>query len=446
MLRKSYFLKICLTIFITLELFIIVAFVFNPNFLSSLFEPDYICRDCNIVLISIDTLRADHLGVYGYERNTSPNIDKLASESFVFKNAYSQASLTTPSVMSLFTSLYPSVHKVCLIIHTHDYCESSLSNSDILLTEILNYYGYTTGGFIDAGQVSSFAGFSRGFDIWNEYEDRLNQTRHILETLDWLENSVDKKFFLFFHTYVVHDPYIPPKEFQQWVQNESDIYTSQKHFLNDVNLTGLGHRELFWKNVSANNSNDIKQVVALYDGEILYSDELVGMIISKLQELGVYNKTIIVFTSDHGEEFWEHGGVLHWKLYNEILHVPLIIKIPNTKTQIIEHFVSLIDVVPTILELLSINAISQFQGSSLMPIVNGEEFNNRIILSESVTHYEKAIIKNNWKLITTKNGSMELYNIKDDFYEQTILTEQFPETVDYLQRQLNVILEDIHST
>ncbi len=440
---KFNIIKFLLWIFIILELFIIAVFIFESSYFHEEMM-DGFCKDCNIVIISIDTLRADHVGIYGYNRNTTPYIDTLASESVVFKKAFSQAPSTVASHMTLFTSLYPPIHNVCFYPDLLN-CTQSLSSSHFLLAELLSFYNYSTGGFIDEGLMSSIPGFSRGFDTWIEYQSYFNQTAHLLESLDWIKNNSNEKFFLFFHTYVVHDPYAPPSNFKKWSDNNSDIYSSFIELEKDMAIFNLTDRELFWKNVSREDLNDRNQVIALYDEEILYADKIVESIVLQLKELGIYNNTIIIITSDHGEEFWEHNGILHWKLFNEILHVPLIIKIPNIQHKIINSYVRLIDVVPTIVELLDLYTLPQFQGESLTPLFI-KNMSDRVVASYGVHLYKKSFIKDNWKLIFLSNNSFQLYDLENNFYEQTNLADIYPNKVLELEQDFESFNQKIHST
>ncbi|MBU1201544.1 MAG: sulfatase-like hydrolase/transferase [Nanoarchaeota archaeon] len=441
-------MKILLFFLLFLELLVIFVLLFHPSFITGLFSDDYHCKDCNVVLISIDTLRADHLGAYGHYRNTSPNVDLLAAEGLLFEKAFSQSPLTVPSHMTMFTSLYPSVHKVCNYERSEDYCSHYLSFNYSTLAQILHDYGYVTGGFTGGGHVSELFGFSRGFDVWKEYRNRRNESetlQSIVDISNWVETVKDKKFFLFYHTYIVHDPYISPSRFHLWIDiNKTNIYLSTEEILNDFNNSEVDFRKIFWAGVNHSDPSDLKQLLGLYDGGVLYADEQVGLIIDKLKEVGVYDKTIIIFTADHGEEFLEHNEFLHWKLYNEILHVPLIIRLPGVESKKINNYVGLVDIVPTLLDFLGIFSLSQFQGVSLKPMIFGYKEAPRIVFSESVQNYRYSVISGDWKYISRKDGVVELYNITDDFYEQKNVAKNFPLVVNHLETLLNETLETIH--
>ena len=338
----------------------------------------------NIILISIDTLRADHLSCYGYQRKTSPNLDRIASEGVRFERVISQAPKTAPSHMTMFTSLYPSLHGV-----HRDYDQDiffQLSPIWQTLTEILKKAGYRTAAFTGGGQVSAGFGFERGFEIyqenmyWLEWED-------FLPVLDWLNQLKDNEpFFLFLHTYEVHDPYCPPEpynklydpDYQGWIL--SDYQELKKR-------TGKDRRSvhnLFWggkeKGVKGDRLNleliserDTQHFLALYDGEIRYTDEILGRFFKELEKRGLLgnDRTLLIITSDHGEEFREHGDFLHKRLYWETMEVPLIFYCPGIipPGKVIKGQARLIDLAPTILDLIGIPIPEQMQGVSLKDII-----------------------------------------------------------------------------
>ena len=172
----------------------------------------YACTDCNLLLISIDTLRADHLGTYGYSQETSPNIDEWARQSVVFERAFSTAEKTTDSHMSIFTGLHPSSHR---ILNTNDPALAfRLPESIETLTEVLKAADFATGGFHGGGNVDGSYGFDRGFDVYRQTQKFFTHpSKKVDLALQWLEERQAERFFLFFHTYFVHDPYIPTGEF-----------------------------------------------------------------------------------------------------------------------------------------------------------------------------------------------------------------------------------------
>ncbi|MHA1723681.1 MAG: sulfatase, partial [Promethearchaeota archaeon] len=345
------------------------AFWFNPIIYTSINR-----KNINIILISIDTLRADHLGCYGYERKTSPTIDKLAKDGVVFLNAFSTTSWTLPAHISLLTSLENRNHMV-------NKANSYLNPSIITIADILRKKGYLTYAFTGGGLVSQRFGFSKGFDFYRDYKGSklFKKSSAILYRAfeQFINKNKDKKFFLFLHTYQTHDPYGPPMPF------------ARKFLKKEFKWTNVEMQEIiFDKNGKFKNltTQEKENIISLYDGEIRYMDEcLIKPMIKELKKLNLYNNTMIIFTSDHGEEFFDHKSWLHGhSLYNELIKIPLIIKFPFSKYKNLKvnKIVRITDIVPTILDVLNINYKKQnFDGKSLVKILKNEKM-DRIFIAD----------------------------------------------------------------
>ncbi len=351
----------------------------------------------NVILISLDTLRADHLGCYGYPKNTSPNIDLLAQEGALFSQTFAHAPGTYPSHWSMMTALFPSNHYYYYHMD-HFYNPSLLTLADLLREE-----GYATSAFTGGAGVSARLGFAQGFDSYFEYKgsgvEQENLEDLYTRTQKWLQAYKNRKFFLFLHTYQIHDPYIPPEEFRQKISEEKLKWNSAQL-----------HRIFNWprgrfKSLSEKERDNL---VVLYDGEIRYTDErLIKSLVDYLKEAGLYDQTMIILTSDHGEEFYEHNGWGHsTSLYNELLSVPLIIKFPHAKyrSQKISQIVRSVDIVPTIMDILDIQVSGyEFDGKSLVPLLSGKEKKDRVFISEKrfgpMFPDRIAINKANFKLV-----------------------------------------------
>ncbi len=377
------------------------AFWFQPI----IYEPNQ--SENNIILISLDTLRADHLSIYGYHRKTSPNIDALAKDSIIFYNAIAPSSWTLPSHMSLMTSLY-SIH------HNVKKEDNILKPSIITLAQILSTNKFYCAGFTGGGFLSAHYGFSRGFDFYQENPNdalSFDAARKLAsQAINFLNYNKDKKFFLFLHTYQIHNPYFSPPPYNKLFS------TDEKQKVN-MNVEGiLGGKESYFKPLP----NYIKEnIISLYDGEIRYTDEiLIKRIIEELKKLKLYDRSLIIITSDHGEEFYEHKAWLHGHdLYNEIIRIPLIIKLPHSehKSKVINTFVSLIDIFPTILSIAKINYSNyKIDGENLIPLILGKAKSIPIIYSEvdenivSLHNTKKiAAIKQNEKIIYNEPYSYE---------------------------------------
>ncbi|MCX6577087.1 MAG: sulfatase, partial [Candidatus Aminicenantes bacterium] len=319
----------------------------------------------NVILVSIDTLRADHLGTYGYTRETSPALDSLAQDSAVFLNTFSTSAWTLPSHASMLTS------------------------------------AAFTGGVY----VGSRYGFSKGFDSFSERQGDFSvpdaAERAFQSVSEWIGQNQDKNFFLFVHTYQPHSPYDCPAPYSsEFLGHDSQL---QKVKILDY----LGGREGTFKPLSEQERQDF---IGLYDGEIRYTDErLIKPLLSRLKQLGLYNRTLVIVTSDHGEEFFDHGGWEHGHtLYNELLRVPLIMKFPGSKFRgkRIEPIVSQVDLMPTILEEMGIDDKNLgLDGRSLHPLLKGESRDDRVFFADRKSHVTDT---NTSHRITLNDGKMKL--------------------------------------
>lgn len=315
----------------------------------------------NIVLISLDTLRADYVGAYGQPLATTPNLDRFAAEGALFEHAYTTYPSTTASHMSMMTGLYPSVHGV--------YGPTQSAPRAIpMLAELLRARGYRTVAVTEDAMLAAAVGFPRGFDVYREYKTALRGTQgHVTEVVDsalgWLAENHRQRFFLFLHTYQVHGPYTPPPEY--------DVFRTQP----------AGLRE------------DFAAARRGYAGDLLYTDAEIGRLLAGLDALGEAERTVVVITADHGEELGEHGVIGHtWYMTDPVLRVPLLIRAPGAIPAGVRvaGAVSLVDVAPTILELAGGDAASSpavMQGTSLVAHVAdpaGERFRARAVYSEQL--------------------------------------------------------------
>jgi len=327
-------------------------FVYNQQseiFLTDLKPPK------GIIVISLDTLRADHLGTYGYHRNTSPHIDAFANESVVFDKAVVQAPLTLPSHMSIMTSLYPSSHGVLKK-------NNRLADEHVTLAELLREGGYKTAAFADGAFMKGSYGFKQGFDLYDG-DEWIGIARILPKAKKWLEENKANPFFLFIHCYDVHDPYDPPPPYDTIFHD----FTYTGTFV----PTTKNMQAAAWRRLKVNDE-DLRHIKALYDGGIRYTDEKIGGFLSYLEETGLLENSLVIITSDHGEEFKEHGSFLHWKLYfRPNLHVPLVMHIPNypKKGIRVRELVQSIDILPTILEIAQLPPHPEAQGRSLLPSI-----------------------------------------------------------------------------
>ena len=387
------------------------------------------CRDCNVILIAIDTLRADHLGVFGYSRNTSPNIDAFAQDARIFENFYSNAPWTLPSFSTMFTSLYPRDSRMQLP-------SDRLDDKFTTIAEILQQNGYTTVGFNSPSPLSEEQGFFQGFDSFTvvEPDGRKQDTTLIVpKALDWLNTNKNTKFFMFLHTFEVHDPFCPPGDFDKFRDNYSGT-------LDCIDITTISEHN---RGEEVLSSPDLERLVSLYDGDILHTDYNLGKLFDQLKAEGLYGNTIVIVTADHGEEFGERELIGHaYALHSELVHVPLLIRAPNFSPGIEHSSASTIDISPTILDLLGIpipsyfkgRPLTQFDGSRIIyqetsaPIELVRQL-DRIIAStqqgqievrqSDLPAYKESMIYSNWKyIVDSANSRTELYDLNSDPREE----------------------------
>ena len=397
----------------------VFSYWFNPIIYQS--SPEKL----KIILVSIDTLRADRLGCYGYSRDTSPNLDELAKESVLFRNVYAQSPWTLPSHVSILYSLNSASHQV---YYHYQKIDESLPS----LASYLRKSNFITYAFTGGGNVSSSYGFSKGFDWYGEpvrgkHEHLLpDEAGKLFEyTSGWLKKNKDKQLFLFLHTYQTHGPYDCPSPWNRAFLDEKAKWES-------LNLRKYLEKK---ENSHSFTQDEIQNIMSLYDGEVKYTDEvLLKPLISLLKELGIYKNTLLIITSDHGEEFSDHGGWEHGHtLYDELLRVPLIIKFPDSqfKGKEVSSICRSIDIMPTILEFASVKfKKNHLDGKSLRNLILKKETKDRNFISD-LAHKEIldpcpsliATNHNKYKLILDKTSegtkNIELYDLSRDPEETT---------------------------
>lgn len=333
----------------------------------------------NVILISLDTLRADHVGCYGYPRDTTPNIDQMAKDSVVFLNTFASSPWTLPSHVSLLTSLNCINHQVYQK-------EQRIDPSILTLADILREKDYFNGAITGGGFVKGLFGFNKGFDSYR-VGGSLNKPdsahKICLASQNWIRKHRDRNFFLFVHTYQIHTPYSSPSPYNEYF------------LADDAKFKRFNQRKFrfYQEDRFIPVTDKIRQnIIDLYDSGILYTDDvLIKILIEELKTLGIYDNTMIILLSDHGEEFYDHKAWAHsHSLYNETIKVPLIIKFFDSEHAgtNIKSYARLIDVMPTILDALDIDYPDQYSdGETLLDLINdrntGDE--ERIFLSELTT-------------------------------------------------------------
>lgn len=392
------------------------------------------CFNCNVILISIDTLRADHLSAYGYKLNTSPKLDKFAKESMLFKHFFSTAPWTLPSHASMLASDTPTGLKMETIF-------DKMPNNVPTLAKVLHNRGYFTYGIDSYTYVSPKWGFEQGFDEYvvdSQFKNGNDAKAIFSRAQNWLAQNRSKKFFLFLHSFDIHDPFCPPPPYADKYKGSNlsklSCITSDMIF-NNVNDKG---EQL--------TGEDLRRIETLYDGEISYTDSYLGKFLDFVKRLNLDKNTIIILTSDHGEEFGEHGawGKHADTLYNELIRVPLIIKTPFLKPTINNSTFSTIDLAPSILEFLGLPKQKGYKGVSILDSkkkrpVFFELANTQMVFRSGVSKYydvavdidpsvrlihnigkqKIGVLFDGWKLIVNFDlKNEELYNINMDYSEK----------------------------
>jgi arylsulfatase A-like enzyme len=389
----------------------------------------------NVVLITVDALRADHLGCYGYKRNTSPFLDSLVKKDAVlFTQAVSHASYTPGSMAAIATGNYYAEH------HLKGF--GGLLNSQLpTLAEILQQNGYKT---IFIGGNLFYRGLydlGRGFDFCSAGE--FSKRAVIQFAISELAGLKHKNFFMWLHYMGTHAPYLAPKGYLDIFLN--DAFFDPKRNLPAVqsDITGYGVQGIP-QHVYIDGMNNPDFYIAQYDAAIRFFDAQLKLFIGKLKDLGLYDNTIIIISADHGELLGEHGyyfghGVF---LYEPLLKVPLIIKAsPSVKKENVQQPVGAsVDIAPTILDMLGIKAGSSFDGCSLVPLISGGGKPSREFTIHDTTHEKTAIRTARWKLIrseTARSPAYELYNIQDDPQESVNLVDTEREVSESLRSVLD---------
>ncbi|MBN2105430.1 sulfatase-like hydrolase/transferase [bacterium] len=382
----------------------------------------------NVLFIIIDTLRADHLGCYGYNRNTSPNIDSLAENAIRFENAISAAPWTSPSIASMMTSQYPAF----MGFH-HDPIE--INDKFVTLAEIFKQNNYKTKGIISHVYLSSKLKFDQGFDSFDEENARdhshISSASITDKAIAYLEENKNKKNFLFLHYFDPHYDYMLHETYNFLPEYNGCYYSGQPI----ENLRAFA---------PCMDKEDIEYIIGLHDSEIAYTDEHIGRLFNKLKELDLFNNTLIIVTGDHGEEFLERGD--YWighatKLYQEMIHVPLIVKPPGATKSVAKNYFGMIDLMPMIVNIDNWTIPSENEcKKKISDFIHEYDFQNKPVISETKRKAKlQSVILNGWKTICDlENHTMKLFNLKDDPMELNNVTSEN----DSIVHVMNIILSE----
>lgn len=371
-------------------------------------------RPLNVVLVTADTLRADHLPLYGYQRLSTPNLDRLAKGGVVFEQASTVIPLTMPSHSSMFTGTFPMYHGV------RDNGGYYLDPSAVTLAETLKAHGYDTGGFVGAFVLDSRWGLNQGFDRYfddfdlNKYEKVALDTVQrpggdvLKEALGWMEGVKKERFFAWIHFYDIHTPYDPPEPFLSRYRGYPG---------------------------------------ARYDGEIAYVDSLMGQLLDWLDQNDLTDDTLVIFIGDHGESLGQHRENTHgFFIYDATMHVPFLLRTPYRQIrhgQRVHAQVRTVDLMPTILDLLGMQSPKEVQGTSLVPLIEGAS-NDLGLIAYGESYYPRNHYA--WsELKSARDGTFhfidaprpELYDIATDPNETENLASRRAGTVQQLKSDLD---------
>jgi arylsulfatase A-like enzyme len=431
----------------------------------------------NIVLITVDCLRADHLGCLGYRKDTSPFLDELARKGLLFTQAAAVANWTAPSFLALFTSTYPFSHSGRLGLH----------QGTPALAELLQEAGYRTAGFHSNPFLSPYYGFNRGFKVFSDLRrgrqrkrlfemprrvvkravggnDRLH--RMLAPVYDFAVGSnahigtqaavgrarrwikvTEAPFFLWLHLMDTHGPYLPASRL---------LSPRRAMYYSALNVKAQENR---WPDQAKRDNrlltkDERDQLVNVYDERLRCADRAIGAVYEELERQGKRSETLFIVTGDHGHAFMEHGFYGHIVgLYDELIHVPLLVLGPDPRPQRIDRPVSLIDLAPTVLDFANVRAPHSFRGRSLRALINDPTSNDSVspVFSEdarrdrSITvpvvqldpkNRSVSLRRKEWKYIYHQDGRDELYNVSVDPGETANLLEEEPELAAELQSEI----------
>lgn len=367
----------------------------------------------SVIVLDVDTLRADHLGCYGYELPTSPNIDALAAESVRFEWAFSQAPNTPPSQGSILSGLYPTSHGLILP-------EDRMHEEVVTLAEVLAAAGFTTAGFVDGGYMSAEFGIAQGFGHYYNNKGRgvagLSQP-----VFEWLARHANERFFLLVHTYDVHTPYNPPEPYRsRFLDGRPEPASGFRATAKEMETVRLS--KYYGDQPQKLSPEELAYAMALYDGGIAFVDAWIGSFMAEVRRHGLDRASLIVFLSDHGDEFQEHGSVLHEKLYATVTRIPLLIRFPRaTRRGTVSTVVQGVDVMPTLLEAIGVEEPPGLHGTSLLPLIRGEAPSRPSLAFGESPYFgvQRFVATDEYRLhLSKESGLIELYAYRRDPFEQ----------------------------
>ena len=440
----------------------------------------------NVLLIDIDSLRFDHVGAYGYDAPTTPNIDELSSDATLFENAYVSNSPCLPSRAAWISGRYGVSNGVAT--HGPDaqllrspqnwrqwyacWAEEWKAGGRQTLTEVhgesKNWLTLPEVFFhnrVHTGAVSSFPRHTAPwfYHLWHEYHQpqEPDEPGEYMQTpraeticdigIDYLERHVDDSFFLYLQFWDPHTPY-------NRSEDEIEPFRTHSRPEHPTSEQLESHQEWdSWRSpaqLGISDESDLATLIAHYDAEIRHADKYVGRILQYLRDRDVYDDTMIILMADHGEEFGEHGVYReHWSTYEGTQHVPLLVKPPNqTRAKECDQLVTNVDIAPTILDYAGFEIPNGWQGSSLKPLITGqsEDWRSAIVFDHGLYTAQRAIRTNRWKLIRTYHPGMwdgvlprdQLFDLENDPWEQENILMEYPDVAERLTKSMALWVEN----
>ncbi len=422
-------------------------------------------RRRSVLFYLVDTCRADHLSVYGHDRKTTPFLEEIGAQGVVFENCRAQAPWTKPSMASMLTSLYPGELGIFMLIQR-------LDEAHVTLPELLADAGYSTAGFAANPLMGAFSNYDQGFGHFVESTvinkgDPIGFASGSAAKLNakvgpWLQENESWPVFLYVHSVDPHEEYEPAPEYLEQFADPADTSRYRKEWQSLLKarppIPGNHLTREHFEKTQIDSGWFVEQGQKLYDADILANDVQIEELWNMLQEDGWGEDLVLVLMSDHGEEFYEHGGTSHgYSLYDELLHVPLIMYAPGLLPagRRIANPVRSLDVYPTLCDLLNIDIPVPIQGRSLMPLIQAEEgWVDLPVYAEKTEDpggrraqsgmgVGMSIVHEGWKLISNLRSAdgrnlprFELFDLSQDPHELNNLAEGQPERVNLLDTML----------
>jgi arylsulfatase A-like enzyme len=380
-------------------------------------------ENANVILVVLDAARAREFGTYGYGRNTTPVIDEMATDGVVFDRAYTPAVYTLGAMSSVWTSQYPDRH------HGDVSFSSPLPPDRLTLAEVLTRQGIHSAGFVATAVPGGFNGFDRGFsefhEVWQEVGSRADVFRQVIPP--WLVKNASRRFFAYIHFREPHYPYDPEPPFDTMFGPEGPIPKAARRdmeFFRDVNQ----QRRAFSR-------EEREHLVRLYDGNLAYVDHEIGALRDALESAGVWDRTLLIVTADHGEGLMEHGWIGHnVQVYDEDARIPLVLRFPRgdlPRGVRVGELVDLLDIAPTVADVFGVRddagAEREFQGRSLLPLVEGAPGKPLVVTRTVWDRPRYALRDGRWTyLYDSANGEERLFDTAKDPGETRNVASRHP--------------------